>query len=129
METICVKRIWLLWDKGVVRPKKQSCNKSVTHICPTIRQYANHMRLTHMIFICLGFCPQCQTYRHLNIVQIFGTAKSGNIHATILYAGVTFGQKQFPQLMFDSELIPLDDFLYLHRRSPFATVYIHLHIV
>ncbi|KAJ7340677.1 hypothetical protein DFH08DRAFT_243759 [Mycena albidolilacea] len=50
---------------------------------------------------------------HPNIVQIFGTAKSGNIHATILH----------------DELIPLGDFLCLHLDSPFATVYIHLHII
>ncbi|KAF7374120.1 hypothetical protein MSAN_00293200 [Mycena sanguinolenta] len=53
----------------------------------------------------------CMSIRHPNIIQICGTASSGNIHATI----------------FHDELIPLQDFLRLHRNSHFATVYIYAH--
>jgi hypothetical protein len=33
-------------------------------------------------------------FSHPNIVQIFGTAKLGNIHATTLHDGATFCQKK-----------------------------------
>ncbi|KAJ6450161.1 hypothetical protein C8R45DRAFT_1043826 [Mycena sanguinolenta] len=51
--------------------------------------------------------------RHPNVIQICGTASSGNIHATI----------------FHDELIPLQDFLRLHQNSHFVTVYIYAHTV
>ncbi|KAF8181360.1 hypothetical protein K438DRAFT_2169346 [Mycena galopus ATCC 62051] len=50
-----------------------------------------------------------RTVRQPNIVQVYGIARLGNIHATI----------------FHDELIPYQDFLDLHEDSHFATVYIH----
>ncbi|KAJ7301184.1 hypothetical protein DFH08DRAFT_119461 [Mycena albidolilacea] len=47
--------------------------------------------------------------RHPNIVQLWGTASSGNTYATI----------------FHDDLIPFSDFLRLYQHSHFATVYIH----
>ncbi|KAJ7205154.1 hypothetical protein B0H12DRAFT_458562 [Mycena haematopus] len=47
--------------------------------------------------------------RHPNIVQLWGAASSGNIHATI----------------FNDDLIPFRDFLALYRHSHLSTVYIH----
>ncbi|KAJ7340654.1 hypothetical protein DFH08DRAFT_963518 [Mycena albidolilacea] len=49
---------------------------------------------------------------HPNIVQIFGTAKLGNIHATTLH----------------DESIPLEDFLAQHRDSHFSTLYIYPYV-
>jgi hypothetical protein len=69
------------------------------------------------------------TFSHPNIVQIFGTAKLGKIHATILHDGATFCQKQIPELIFNSELIPLKDFLAQYRDSHFSTVYIYAYVV
>ncbi|KAF7337011.1 hypothetical protein MVEN_02137700 [Mycena venus] len=51
--------------------------------------------------------------RHPNIIQICGTARSGDIHATI----------------FHDDLIPLQQFLNLYRHSHFSTVYIYVHCI
>ncbi|KAJ6452818.1 hypothetical protein C8R45DRAFT_638684 [Mycena sanguinolenta] len=47
--------------------------------------------------------------RHPNIVQICGAASSGGIHA----------------MLFNDDLIPLQEILDRHRGSPFSTVYIY----
>ncbi|KAF7374233.1 hypothetical protein MSAN_00306100 [Mycena sanguinolenta] len=50
--------------------------------------------------------------RHPNIVQLYGTASCGNIHAAV----------------FHDDLIPIRQFLDLYRRSHFSTVYIYAYI-
>ncbi|KAJ6527630.1 hypothetical protein DFH09DRAFT_1186593 [Mycena vulgaris] len=49
------------------------------------------------------------SFRHPNIIQVYGTARSGNIHATI----------------FHDDLIPFQQCLDLYRHSPILTVYIY----
>ncbi|KAJ7679305.1 hypothetical protein DFH06DRAFT_1465450 [Mycena polygramma] len=52
---------------------------------------------------------QYMSVRHPNIVQVFGAASSGNIHATL----------------FNDDLIPVRHFMDLYRHSPILTVYIY----
>ncbi|KAF7374176.1 hypothetical protein MSAN_00299400 [Mycena sanguinolenta] len=51
--------------------------------------------------------------RHPNIVQLWGTASCGNIHAAV----------------FNDDLIPFQQFADLYRHSHFTTVYIHAYVV
>ncbi|KAF8181418.1 hypothetical protein K438DRAFT_1841063 [Mycena galopus ATCC 62051] len=53
-----------------------------------------------------------KTVRHPNLVQVWGTASMGNIHATI----------------FHDDLIPFEDLLDLHKDSPLLTLYIWAYI-
>ncbi|KAF8181424.1 hypothetical protein K438DRAFT_1976146 [Mycena galopus ATCC 62051] len=52
-----------------------------------------------------------KTVRHPNLVQVWGTASMGNIHATI----------------FHDDLIPLQHLFGRYKDSPLATVYLHVY--
>ncbi|KAF7374203.1 hypothetical protein MSAN_00302400 [Mycena sanguinolenta] len=52
------------------------------------------------------------TLSHPNIVQLYGTASYGNIHAAV----------------FHDDLIPLQQMLDLYAHAPMSTVYIHVYI-
>ncbi|KAF7350111.1 hypothetical protein MVEN_01313200 [Mycena venus] len=94
------------WQQNITKYKsvRQVSNTSIF----TARQFSN-------------FAP-----RHPNIIQIWGTAKSGEIHATIFHGDLSSERSSaILELTFQLDLMPLRQILDLNRQSAILTAYIY----
>jgi hypothetical protein len=47
---------------GQVQSPKKRCQRGDWHLCSSLIPVAGHMHVTHLVFRCLGLCPQCQPW-------------------------------------------------------------------
>jgi hypothetical protein len=66
---------------------------------------------------------------HPNIAQLCGSVSSGNIHATIFHDSAIYNFLNGDTEKFKADLIPVRQFMELHRHSHTSNVYIYAYTV